>query len=96
MFWKACSYSYQNIVVFYLNNLKKGRHLLVHLEMNLFKAVILLFICCTPFRSEGDFMSTRAFILLGLASMPRVEIKYPKNFPELMPNTHFLGFKLIM
>lgn len=76
---------------FFLNSLKKNKHLSVHLDMNLFKAIIHPFICWTPFKFEGEFMFTKIWILFELASIPQAEMRYPKNFLELTLNTHFFG-----
>lgn len=79
---------------------------MVHLDINLLNVVILLFIYEMAFRLEGyfnempfrsvrDFVLTNSLILSRLTLIPQVETRYPKTLPELMPNTHFLGFNLI-
>ena len=44
---------------------------------------------------EGGSMSSMAFILSGLASIPRLLTIKPKNFPAETSKAHLAGFNFI-
>jgi hypothetical protein len=73
---------------------KNGMFLSVDLEMNLFNYASLPVNLWAPFRDFGGSIRSMASILLGLASMPFVDTKQPRNFPFFTPKTHFSGFNL--
>ena len=79
----------------FLNVRKKGRHLSVALETNLFNAVILLFRLCTSLTVFGGANSIMSCIFSGLISYP-FGIPCPKNFPIVTPNTHLFGFNFML
>jgi hypothetical protein len=91
---KASSHSSIHSKAF-LRILKKGRHLSVEREMNLFNAVSHPVSCCSCFVVFGDYILRTARIFLGLASIPLLETIYPRNFPEDTPKVHFAGFDFI-
>ena len=78
-----------------LKILKNGRHLSADLEINQLSATILSFSYCTSFFVFGCFMSMIVFIFLELASIPYCETRNPRNFSEVTPNAHLVGFNLI-
>ena len=51
---------------------------------------------CTSFIPEGDGMSSTAFILSGLASIPRWFTMKPRNFPVDTPKAHLAGFSFML
>ena len=75
-------------------SLKNGRHLFEDLLMNLFSAAAIPMSFWTSFAVFGLMRLLIAMICLGLASIPRLVIKCPKNFPELTPKAHFAAFSL--
>jgi hypothetical protein len=91
---KASSHSSVHSKAF-LRILKKGRHLSVEREMNLFNSASRLVSCCSCFVVFGDYISRTARIFSGLASIPLLETIYPRNFPEDTPKAHFAGFNFI-
>jgi hypothetical protein len=91
---KASSHSSDHSKAF-LRILKKGRHLSVEREMNLFNAASRPVSCCSCFVVFGDCISRTARIFSGLASIPLLETIYPRNFPEDTPKAHFEGFNFI-
>ena len=92
----ACSHlsSHKNLLLPF-NESKKGRHLLVTLEINLLRTAILQVKLWTSFVLLEDRMLIRAYIFLGLASIPRWLTIKPRNFSEATLNTHFSGFSFI-
>lgn len=74
---------------------KKGLHLSLDWEMNLFKTVILLVSICTSLMLVGDDILINALIWVGLAYIPLCVTKYPRNLPEDTPNVHFAGLSFI-
>ena len=45
---------------------------------------------------DGGGMSNTAFILSGFASIPRLLIIKPKNFPAETPKVHLAGFNFML
>ena len=78
--WKTC-----------LKFLRKGGHLLVVLEMNLFRVTIHPFSLYTSFTILGSI----AFTFSGFASIPCWETMKPRNFPNETPNTHLARLSFI-
>jgi hypothetical protein len=58
--------------------------------MNRFKDASLPVSRWAPFFVLGGSIRRIASILFGLASIPFVETKQPRNFPFFTPKTHFL------
>ena len=75
---------------------KKGRHLSVALETNLFRAATLLFKLCTAFTVLGGYSSNMARTFSGLTSIPLWDTMKPKNFLAVTPNMHLLGFSFML
>jgi hypothetical protein len=69
---------------------KNGKFLSTDLEMNLFNDVSLPVKLRAPFLDFGCSIRSIASILLGLASIPFVDTRYPMNFPFFILKTHFL------
>ena len=65
---------------------KKGRHLSVAFETNLFKAAIFPFKFCTSLIVFGGSNSIMARIFSGLTSIPLWDTMKPKNFPTVTLN----------
>ena len=76
--------------------LKKGKHLSVALEMNLWRATILPVSDYTFLTIFGDDISKMAFTFFGLAFIPLYDTKKPRNFPEDTPNVHLVKFNFIL
>ena len=88
--WNAASdSSVHSIFLFPRSRLKKGTHLSVNFEMNMLSAAILPVRLYTSLCFLGEGMPISAFILSGLASMPRTLTINPRNFPEDTPKEHF-------
>lgn len=51
---------------------------------------------CSLLILDSGGMSIIAFTIVGSTSMPRLEIMYPRSFPDYTPNTHFLGLSLTL
>jgi hypothetical protein len=62
--------------------------------MNLFNDANLPAKRRAPFFEFGGSIRRIALILLGLASMPFVDTRQPRNLPFFTPKTHFSGFSL--
>ena len=90
-FWHLSVYSNDLLKV-----QKKGRHLFVALETNLFRAVILPFKLYTFFTVLCGPDSIMARTFSGLTSMPLWDTMKPKNFSVVTPNTHLLGFSFML
>ena len=75
---------------------KKGRHLSVTFEMNLFRAAILPFKLCTSLIVLGGSNFIMARIFFALTSIPLWDTMEPKNFPAVIPNAHLLGFSFML
>lgn len=60
-------------------------------EMNMLKATTLPVKHRTSFGLVGDYMSIKACIFLGLASMAIWVTMRPKNLPLLTPKAHLVG-----
>jgi hypothetical protein len=71
---------------------KNGRFLSADLDMNMFNDASLPASRWAPFFVLGGSIQRIASILLGLASIPFVDTKQPRNFPFFTPKTHFSGF----
>ncbi|WP_266194711.1 hypothetical protein, partial [Salmonella enterica] len=67
----------------------KGKFLSADLDMNLLRDVSLPVSLWAPFLVVGGSIRSIASILFGLASIPFVETKHPRNFPFFTPKTHF-------
>ena len=86
--------SFQIVGWFFLKRRKMGSHMSVNLTMKR------LIYCNLPrkplifFSVLGIGMLSMALILYGSTSMPYSLTICPKNFPEVTPMVHFLGFKL--
>ena len=50
---------------------------------------------CVSFRPWIGHMSSMAFMFVGFASVPRVEMMYPNNLPEGTPKVHYVGFSFM-
>ena len=79
----------------FFNVWKKGRHLSVALETNLFKTATLPFKLCTSLTVFGGANFILAWILSRLTSIPLWDTMNPKNFPAITPNAHFPGFNFL-
>jgi hypothetical protein len=71
---------------------KNGRFLSVDLDMNLFNDASLPANRWAPFFVFGGSIQRIASILLGLASIPFVDTRQPRNLPFFTPKTHFSEF----
>jgi hypothetical protein len=71
-----------------------GLTLSTDLEINLFNDANLPGNLWAPFLDFCGSIRSIASILLGLASMPFVDTKQPRNLPFFTPNTHLSGFSL--
>ena len=80
----------------FLSTRKKGKHLSVALETNLFRATIFPFKLYTVFTVLGGSNSIIARTFFGLTSIPLWDTMKPKNFPAVTPNTHLLGFSFML
>ena len=78
------------------NTRKKGRHLSVALETNLFSAAILPFRLYTSLTVFGGASSIIARIFSGLTLIPHWDTMNPKNFPTITLNTHLFGFNFML
>ena len=83
--WKTC-----------LRVLKKGRHLSVAFETNLFNATTRLVNLCTSLTVLGEVTSSMALIFTGFASIPRWDTIKPRNFPNETPKRHLAGLSFIL
>jgi hypothetical protein len=68
-----------------------GKFLSADLEINLFNDASLPINLLSPFLDFGGSIRIIASILFGLASIPFVDTRHPRNFPFLTPKTHFSG-----
>jgi hypothetical protein len=59
--------------------------------MNLFRAVMHPVSFYTSLTVAGAFISMMAVIFTGLASIPRLLMIKPSNFPDGTPKTHLVG-----
>jgi hypothetical protein len=59
--------------------------------MNLFRAAIQLVSFCTSLIVAGAPMSVMAVIFIGLASIPRLLMMNPSNFPDGTPKMNLVG-----
>ena len=75
---------------------KKGKHLSVALETNLFRAATFPFKLYNAFTVLGGFRSKMARTFSELTSIPLWDTMKPKNFPAVTPNTHLLGFSFML
>jgi uncharacterized membrane protein YedE/YeeE len=73
---------------------KKGKFLSADLEINLFNDASLPVNLWAPFLYFGGSIQSIASILLGLALIPFVDTKQPRNLPFFTPKIHFSGFSL--
>jgi hypothetical protein len=71
---------------------KNGKFLSVDLDINLFNDASLLTNRWAPFFVFGGSIRRIASILFGLASIPFVDTRQPRNLPFFTPKTHFSGF----
>jgi hypothetical protein len=72
--------------------LKKGSPLSPSREMNLFRAAIQPVSFCTSLIVAEAPISVMAIIFTGLASIPRLLMMNPSNFPGGTPKMHLVGF----
>src|ERR1044072_11396 len=72
----------------FFKHLKIGAETVPLCGINLDKAAIFPVNRSTSLTDVGLFIPIIAWDLSGLASMPRAEIIYPRNFPPLIPNEH--------
>jgi hypothetical protein len=70
---------------------EKGSPLSPSREMNLFRAAIHPVSFCTSLIVAGASMSVMAVIFIGLASVPRLLMMNPSNFPDCTPKMHLVG-----
>ena len=80
----------------FLSTQKKGKHLSVALEMNLFRAATFPFKLCIAFNVLGGSSYNMARTFSGLTSIPLWDTMKSKNFPTVTPNTHLLGFNFML
>ena len=80
----------------FFNVQKKGRHLSIALEMNLFNAATLPFRLYTSLTVFGGANSIMARIFSKLTSIPFWDTMNPRNFPAITPNTHLFGFSFML
>jgi hypothetical protein len=59
--------------------------------MNLFRAAMHPVSFCTFLIVAGASISVMAVIFIGLASIPRLLMMNPSNFPDGTPKTHLVG-----
>jgi hypothetical protein len=71
---------------------KNGRFLSADQDMNLFNDASLPASRWAPFFVFDGSNRRIASILLGLASIPFVDTRQPRNLPFFTPKTHFSGF----
>ena len=76
--------------------LKKGRHLSVAFETNLFRAATFLVRDCTSLTIFGEDISRIALTFSGFASIPLCDTMNPRNFPEETPNAHLDRFNFML
>ena len=75
---------------------KKGRHLFVALETNLFRVALFPFKLWTFLTILGGSNSIMTHIFSRLTSIPLWDTMKPKNFPTVTPNVHLFGFSFIL
>ena len=80
----------------FFNVQKKGRHLSVAFETNLFNAATLLFRLCTSLTIFGGANSIMACIFSRLTSIPLWDTMNPRNFLAVTLNTHLFGFSFML
>ena len=93
--WKAFWHSSVHLNAF-LRTLKKGKHLSVAFETNLFKAATHLVRDWTSLTFFGGSMFIIAWILSGFTSIPLYETMNLRNFPDETSKVHLLGFSYIL
>lgn len=71
---------------------KKGRHIFEACGINCQRAAMHPVSFWTSLIDVGSRMLWISIIWLGSTSIPRWEIKNPRNFPEVNPKEHFAGF----
>jgi hypothetical protein len=76
------------------NTSKNGKFLSADLEINLFNEVNLPISLWAPLLDFGGSIRSIASILFGLASIPFVDTRHPRNFPFFTMKTHFSGLSL--
>jgi hypothetical protein len=79
-----------------LSTLKNDRLRSTSFKINRFSEAIRPVSFCTSFLLYGGCIWVIALILSGFASMPFVDIRHPRTFPFVTPNTHFSGFNLCL
>ena len=93
-YWSASSdSSFHMNLVFLRNSLKNRQHLSEDLLMNRLRAAAIL-VSCTSFAFLGLISWSMAAICSGLASIPCLVTKCPRNLPELTPKVHFAALSL--
>ena len=96
MAWNASSHSrIHSKFIFPFRALKKLTQWLDEIDMNRFSATIRLFNHWTSLIDLGDGMSISGRIYCGFASIQLWVTKYPRNYPKLTLNVHFVGFNFI-
>ena len=92
--WNATTHSSIHSNSFHLcSKRKKGLHLSADLDMNRFKAVIILVSFCTSLGFRGGCKLLIALIWSEFTSIPLWVTMYPKNFPERTPKEHLDIFR---
>ena len=92
--WNATTHSSDHLNSFHLcSKRKKSLHLSADLDMNRFKAAIILVSLCTSLGFRGGCKLLIALIWSGFISIPLWVTMYPKNFPEPTPKEHLDAFK---
>ena len=75
---------------------KKGKHLSIALEKNLFNAAVFSFKLYTSLMIFSSVNYIMACIFSELTSIPFWDTMNPKNFPIVTPNAHLLGFNFML
>jgi hypothetical protein len=76
------------------NTSKNVKFLSADLEINLFNEANLPVSIWVPFLDFGGSIQSIASILFGLASIPFVDTRHPRNFPFFTLKTHFSRLSL--
>ena len=91
--WNATTHSLDHSNSFHLcSQRKKGLHLSADLDMNRFKAAIILASFCTSLGFRGGCKLLMTLIWSGFTSILLWVTMYPKNFPKPTPKEHLDAF----
>ncbi|GJR49929.1 hypothetical protein Tco_1400450 [Tanacetum coccineum] len=82
--------------VLLLRAFKKGSELLVPFERNRLKAANFQLRLCISLSVIGSFRSVISLTFKGLALIPCLVMRCPKNGPSSTPNEHFFRFSFIL